>query len=254
MKTNMTLMQKLFHFMTCLFVTRNVFADEPAPTETQTTTPATTPTQPKADPKPSFNFEDAIQEARKQEREKLYPQIEKLKADRDRMVEANNQNLITIGEKDTRIRDLERDIKELNKKLEGKPDSAEITTLKNRVAELEGQIADAEKARKEEELKSYRVTKIASANGNIIDDLVSGNTTEEIDASFEKAVAKYNELASKFGSQITKPNSNYAPAPNINTQTIDAKEINMAELQMLDMSKPENRKKYAEARKKLGLA
>ena len=81
-----------------------VQAEEPQGDEQIEETPQVEET---STPQPTVNFEDLIANARKQEKDKLYPQIKKLEEEKKKLVEKNNQHLLTIGEKDARIKELE---------------------------------------------------------------------------------------------------------------------------------------------------
>ena len=238
----MSLMEKLISE-----VLRNVKADENVPPSGSNagdnTPPATPPAQ------PSINFETLIANARKEEKDKLYPEITKLKADVEKLVQKNNEYLLTIGQKDTEIAEIKKQVKALEKKLEGTPDSEEVKSLKSQVATLQAEKEQLVKEKDSVKLESYKTQKIAEAKGEIIPELVFGTTQEDIDKSFDVAVAKYKEIISKIQTPNTPPpNSNNIPPANPNlfqNSTITS----MSEEQIRGMDS----KAWAEMRKTLGL-
>ena len=76
-----------------------------------------------AEPKttPTINYEDLIAKARKEEKEKQYKAIEKLKTQANTLTEQHNNDLLKIA-------DLEKQLKDANDKLTtaGKGDSEEV--------------------------------------------------------------------------------------------------------------------------------
>ena len=98
----------------------------------------------------------------------------------------------------------------------------------------------------EYDLKFYREKKIQEANGKIIPELVSGNTEEEINASVEKSMARYNEIVGA----VTPPpvvNPKLNPANPSSTPLKTSSDAMKALLELDPLSK-----EYAEARKALG--
>ncbi len=99
-----------------------VYADEPTPAEPTPAEPA--PAEPQKTP---INYEDLISKARKEEKDKLYPQIESLKTQINSWTEKANTHLITIAEKDSEIAELKKQVETL-KNSKGDKDS-ELVTL-----------------------------------------------------------------------------------------------------------------------------
>lgn len=231
----------------------NVFADgDPEPNDGNS---------PVADPPvPPVNFEQLIQKAREEEKNKLYPQITKLKEENGNFVKTHNEDLIAIATKEKEIDNLKKEIETLKKQLDGNETEAikslkkdletaqnEIQTLKEsapNVDELKASIrAEIES---EYAVKFYREKKIQEANGKIIPELVSGNTEEEINDSYEKAVARYNEIVGSITPPpVTNPKVNPA---NPSSTPLKTNADAMKALLELDPLSPE----YKEARKALG--
>lgn len=253
MKTNKTLLEKVLKRLNMGM--RQSFADEEE---------SNTPSQPDGGEKdstlntpptqPSIDFESLIAKARKEEKEKLYPEITRLKEELEKKVARINELLLAIGEKDEIIAQKDKEIKELKNNYK-KSDSQEVKDLKIKITELENKLAEKEKEINTIKLASYRDKKIAEAGGEIIPELVTGNSEEEIDLAVEKAKERYREIVSKIASQQpTKPqNSNNIPPANPNTSTFINSQVSTQSLSGLNLMTPEGRAEYARIRKQLGL-
>ena len=237
--------------------TYNVFADEDP--NAGGDPKVGTPTQPVPSQTP-VNFEQLIAKAREEEKNKLYPTIEKLKAENSTYMQSHNDDLIAIATKDKEIERLNSEIKTLQSQIDGKESEAlkslkkelkaaqdELQTLKDsapNIDELRENIRNEIKA--EYDLKFYREKKIQEANGKIIPELVSGNTEEEINASVEKSMARYNEIV---GAVTPTPNVNPTLNP-ANPSGTPLKTTSDAMKTLLELDPLS--KEYAEARKALG--
>ena len=199
-----------------------VFAEEPQGTEpTEPQGNGTTEPQPQAN---TVNFEDLIAKARQQEKAKLYPQIQKLQEQNNALTEKNNTHLLTIGEKDARISELEKQL-------------ADIKANTVSREEIEAEI------RAEYDVKLYREQKLREVGDTVIPELITGTTIEEIDASIKVSQERYNQITSKFlgGVQV--------PVANVNTSSFQAKDLKIEDIANLDPRSPE----YAQLRARLGL-
>lgn len=199
----------------------------------------------------TINYEDLITRARKEEKSKLYPKISQLEKDNESLVQKNNTNLITIEEKEQKIKELEEQIKSSNQN-----DSEQVKDLKKIIKDLENKIKDLEDSKidvediektiKEQyDIKLYRLEKIHDEGNNIIPELVTGTTKEEIDASITASKARFSEIQEN----ILKTNKVTIPNVNIDTSKLNTKEISMEELSKMNVASPE----YKEMRAKLGL-
>lgn len=243
---------KLFNMRNVLR-TYNVFAEEQDPDGSTNPVPDSSQTAP-------VNFEQLIAKAREEEKNKLYPTIDKLKNENSTYVQTHNEDLIAIATRDKEIERLNNEIKTLQSQIDGKESEAlkslkrelkaaqdEVQTLKDsapNVEELKENIRAEIKS--EYDLKFYREKKIQEANGKIIPELVSGNTEEEIDASIEKSMARYNEIVGA----VTPPpvvNPKINPANPSSTPLKTTSDAMKALLELDPLSK-----EYAEARKALG--
>lgn len=255
--------KKLFN-MRNVVRTFNVFADgdpagggDPAGNGNPATPPVATPAGGTA----PVNFEHLIAKAREEEKNKLYPTIEKLKGENATLVQNHNDDLIAIATKDKEIERLKAEIQTLQSTADGNETEAikslkkelraaqtEIETLKSNTpneAELRASIRAELEA--EYEIKHYRETKIMEAQGKIIPELVSGNTKEEIDASVTASMERYNSIV---GSAVPTPPVNPTLNPaNPASQPLKTNAEGMKALLELDPTS----KEYREARKALGL-
>lgn len=209
----------------------------------------------------TVNFEDLISKARKEEKEKLYPQIETLKNKEKELIEKNNKHLLTIEEKDSEIKKLKEELEEVrNSKMETESETVkrlqkEIKELRdelenekqNKVDKTELENSIREELKEEYEVKLYRMEKINSPEyrDSIIPELVMGTSKEEIDASLELAKQRYDEIVNS----VIDKESVKLPSGNVNTSKFNTKEFTIEDIMSLDPRSEE----YAEFRKKMGL-
>ena len=116
---------------------------------------------------PTVNVEDLLAKVRAEEKGKLYPEIEKLKAEVAAKVERINGLLMSVAEKDEQIKatnkELENTKKELEKQKEegakSKVDSKELKELQDKLAQAEKELSDmkAEMAKVEAEKVALQV-------------------------------------------------------------------------------------------------
>ena len=220
---------------------------------------------------PTINYEDLISKARKEEKDKQYKTIEKLKGQIETLTKQHNEDLLKVGQ-------LEEDLKTANSKLQtaGQGDSEEIKTLKNEIKtlqedkkgleaqleniyndtvtreELENEIRTELEA--EYTTKTYRAEKMAELKDEIlVPELVIGNTIEEIDASIEVALEKSKSIREKLGIVDGQPKSPQGRTPktpsNPSMSRVQDSQFSMEYIAGLDVSSPE----YAEFRKQMGL-
>ncbi len=219
---------------------------------------------------PQTNFEDLIAKARKEEKEKQYKTIDKLKTQVSSLTDQHNDDLL-------RVADLEKQLKEANDKLTsaGSGDSEAVKTLKDTIKGLEQdketlskkvkEFEDKPPVSREEveadvrrqleaeyEVKTYRMTKMTELKDEIlVPELVFGNTVEEIDASIQKALERSNEIRKNLGITAgNKPNKRTPKSPsNPSVSGVQDTEVSMEKLATMDVRS----KEYAELRRQLGL-
>ena len=202
----------------------------------------------KDDPKPSgtVNFEDLIAKARKEERDKLYPELNKYK-------EKVNNLMLVIAERDSEIADLKKELEEVKKENGKLKKDLESGTKTNKtISELTATISVLERQLEELQakydadvtalkLEAFKKEKIAEAGGELIPELVTGNSEEEIIASIELAKQLYQEIIQKAVQNVQMP------AANPNQNVIQLKEKSIDEIASMTPQQ------WAEYRKQLGL-
>lgn len=224
---------------------------------------------------PAINYEDLIVKARREEKEKQYKTIERLKTQVNTLTEQHNNDLLVVA-------DLEKQLQTANEKLTtaGSGDSEEIKTLKETIKTLEGEKADLDKKvkdfeankpqsreeiekevraelEKEYEVKTYKATKLAEMKDQLlVPELVMGDTKEEIDTSLEAALARSEEIRKNLGITSTpsgsgkKSTEKRTPkSPSNPSGGSGSKEVSMERLATLSPKDPE----YAKLRQQLGL-
>lgn len=217
---------------------------------------------------PTINYEDLIAKARKEEKEKQYKTIEKLKTQINTLTEQHNTDLLKVAE-------LEKQLQEANAKLTtaGSGDSEEVKTLKETIKGLEKEKADLDKKvkefesttpvdrdevvaevkaelEKEYEVRTYKAEKMAELKNDIlVPELVFGNTKEEIDASIQSALERSNEIKKSLG-LTNKPDKRTPKSPaNPSVSKVQDNQVSLERLATLDVRSPE----YAQLRRDLGL-
>ena len=200
----------------------------------------------------NVDIQAELEKARKQERDKLHADMERLKNEIAEKAKTCNENYITISnlrkeletakksldEVDNRISKAKEDGKvEVSKDLEAV--KAELEEYKNKLAKAEKEFADYKVA---EETKAYRATKLTDIEEEF-KELVKGDTKEEIDASYEKVKSLQETVKEKYGK---KENQQKNTLPNPKQQNKTPKSLDDL-LKKFNSMTPEE---YAEARKK----
>lgn len=128
---------------------------------------------------------DFIQKVRKQEKDKLYTEIQK---------------------KDTKIKELEGEILLLNNRLKSSTETSinEQEELRTEVQRLSETVAELKKDIRRKELDLFKERALKEAGDELILDLVSGETEEEILSSIEVAKQRYQEIVEKAVSKKPK--------------------------------------------------
>ena len=218
----------------------------------------------------TVNYEQLIAQARREEKEKLYPQIEKLKAQAEVLTKQVNEALLAKGAVEKELADL--------KDSQKKGDSEEVTKLKAQVEALKSENEDLKKNTVSEEdlrkklegeyqVKLYAKDKLAENKDKILSvfaEKVVGNTKEEIDSAIEKAIESSNEIRKELGVEDKKDlkkkdknsegkkeskSQNNPPAPNPQGGEGEKGKFDLEYIQSLDPRSEE----YAKWRKSVGL-
>lgn len=200
----------------------------------------------------NVDIQAELEKARKQERDKLHADMERLKNEIADKAKICNENYITISnlrkeleiakksldEVDNRISKAKEDGKvEVSKELEAA--KAELEEYKNKLAKAEKEFADYKVA---EEIKAYKATKVTDIEEEF-KELVKGDTKEEIDASYEKVKALQETVKEKYGKKETQQKNTL---PNPKQQNKTPKSLDDL-LKKFNSMTPEE---YAEARKR----
>lgn len=228
------------------------------------------PNEPPKNEGNTMNFEQLIAQARREEKEKLYPQIEKLKAQAEVLTKQVNEALLAKGAVEKELADL--------KESQKKGDSEEVTKLKAQVEALKSENEDLKKNTVSEEdlrkkleeeyqVKLYAKDKLAENKDKILSvfaEKVVGNTKEEIDSAIEKAIASSDEIRKELGVEDKKESKkkdkdsegkkesksqNNPPAPNPQGGEGEKGKFDLEYIQSLDPRSEE----YAKWRKSVGL-
>lgn len=222
-------------------------------------------------PAPTVNYEDLIAKARKEEKDKQYKTIEKLKSQISALTEQHNTDLLAKA-------DLEKKLKEAQDKLKtsGAGDSEEVKTLKSTIAQLEkdketlekkvkefednkpASREDIEKEIREQLDKEYTVkahkTQILAEHKDdlLLPELVFGDTVEELDKNLEAALTRSKEIREKLGvSEGVKPKNKRTPK-NPTNPTMSGAQDNEYDINYIASLDPAS-EEYKEFRRKQGL-
>ena len=231
---------------------RNVLAEEPVPPQ-QTQT---------------VSYEQLIARARQEEKDKLYPQLQAEKDKVKELIQKNNELLVKMGSLQNEYDVVKAQLDDL-KNNQGVNENAEITKLKAELDKVkkeykefkEGTVDEATlrqqveaEVKQQYEVEMYKVEKLNSDEfkGQIIPELVSGDTKEAIDESLAKSKARYEELIGVNKNQQQQQGQQLGAVPtmpvgNPNTQSFISATISAEEIQRMTPAQ------WAEYRTKLGL-
>lgn len=160
--------------------------------------------------RPVINYEQLIAQARKEEKDKLYPRIKQLEDDNRKHIQIENDNFIKIGDLTQMVNTLSA---ELAKYKSGEVPSKDIEDLKAKVEALEKENAELKEKsvdeislratiEKEYEIKSYLAEQKMANKDKIISsflDKVQGTTKEEIDNSIQSAIEESLNIKKELG-------------------------------------------------------
>lgn len=184
--------------------------------------PVNTDTKPTEKMYTKTELEEFLTKARSDEKSKVYGEVEKLekelKETKDSMTEIQTkyEQLETLlSEKDESIKSLEdkslTDTERLEKRM--KEDMgilrAENEVLSKSVDDLKGVIES-------KDLELYKEKAIAAAGDEIIPEMVSGKTEEEVNASIEKAKLAYADVKVKASKTLLKDTTDNSSGKPIN--------------------------------------
>lgn len=249
MKKNCVLIAgiKSYLLKSALNFIKPVFADEPK----------------EGDKQPPINYEQLIAQARKEEKDKLYPQIEKLKKENSDMVTKLNDALLSCANLQKKVEELSKqsgnsaEIEEELKKAKAQVEvlETENTKLKEQVEKAPKEDEIVKRLKDEYEVKDYLRQSLAEHGKDILKVFqsdVKGNTKEEVDASIQDAIKRSEEVREEVGvkkekdkktepTKVKRP-KNVTPPDYSNFEEIDPEYV-----RSLDPSSEE----YKEFRKKV---
>lgn len=189
-----------------------------------------------------FYTEEDLARVRSQEKEKLYPQIEKLKEELDSLKKEREAEALRLAEEDAKKAALEKEALEADmdvRQLLQKKEADWQEQLERERQERERAFALLERERNFADLQSYRQNRLDEERDNIIPellDLVSGNTKEEVETSIEglkersarilesAQSAMQNARKEMTGTRITAPSAGPLET-NSDQRTLTAEEI-----------------------------
>lgn len=160
---------------------------------------------------PQINYEQLIAQARKEEKDKLYPRIKKLEEDNAKLVSTSNDNLIKIGDLMQTVSKLKAELEKYEsgngeKSEEVKNLETTIATLTAENERLKNETPNEEEIRKqieqEYEVKLYLTEQTNANKDEILSSFmpeVQGKTKEEIDESIAKAKEKSLAIKKELG-------------------------------------------------------
>lgn len=146
-----------------------------------------------------------LENARQQEKNKLYKTIE----DKDNTIKQLNDSITDLQ---NQLKSKEETTVEHEKEL--------LSTIQALKETQEKMMKDMENEKEQARLakvQAYKTSKIAEAKGEIIEALVVGTTEEEIDTALEVAKAEYLKIVAPLRQQVEelgKPNPANAPKPS----------------------------------------
>lgn len=159
----------------------------------------------------------AIEAARKEEKDKLYAQLNALKEKetgksaelellKQKHKEAQEQLAKLKAEGDNKGKTAEERIKDMEAKYEADKKAMMEDLAKEKVA--------LQEILKKEQMLAFRERRIRETGGNLILELVTGNTEAEIEESIVKAKVSYEQMRKKVEEEIkAKLGASPAPAP-----------------------------------------
>lgn len=234
---------------------RTALADEGQ--QTEPTTPVATP-EPTQTQQQTINYEQLISQARQEEKAKLYPEITKLKAEKEAQLKRINELIIQVAEKDELIKQKDSEVKNATSK---KVDSEEVKALKLKVEELTTSLALKVSELDEIKLTTYKESKIREVGSELVPELVRGTTAEEIDSSIVVAQQAYQAIMAKVQT-ATPPQAQSQVMPQVNpTMPVVNPTVNPVQTTGMDISSlsgtslfdSNGREQYNQLRKQLGL-
>lgn len=215
-------------------------------------------------PEPMVNYEQLIAQARKEEKDKLYPRLKKAEDENKELTSKLNNALLKVAA-------LQEELEKSKSK-----DSEEVVTLRNQVEDLNKEVKTlresavdeaALRSKIEQEMKSkmevdrYALEQLEANKGSILSTLhstITGKTKEEIDAAVTAAKEKTSAIKKELGiedgdtkSSKSKRDTSKRSTPPVSVPSFESgdEDFDPDYIRNLDPRSEE----YKEFRKKLGL-
>lgn len=210
-----------------------------------------------------FSIED-IAKARTDEKNKLYPQIEKLKAEVVKLSDKLSASTLSDTDKDKVIKESELKIAELEAKVTKLEEKGVDSKVREKlVKELQAKLDEALQLLGDKEaevaqikISAYKADKVKDLDDSVID-LVTGNTEADIDASIEKAKAIFEKISAKFADKkVDIPAQQKSTLPKVNLSAINEstfKDVKPEDIMTLDVTTKEGRKAWQEMKARMGM-
>lgn len=216
----------------------------------------------------TINYEDLIAKARQEEKKKQYKTIEKLKAEKETLIQQHNTDLLEKAELEKKLKEAETLVSKA-----GKNDPEAVTALRTEIANLttanktlEAKVTELESKKPvsreeverevreelqaEYEVRAYKAEKLAELKDDIlVPELVMGSTKEEIDATITSALERSKTIKESLGVSGDKKKRTPKSPTNPTVEGIQDKKYSLDYLASLDPAS----KEYLEVRKNLGL-
>jgi len=145
-----------------------------------------------------------IEAARKDEKEKLYPQIKKLAEENDKKsseLQTLQEQLANVSSKFTKISEAFVDKPEPTPEEKARATFDDIQKMRE---DLLNQKAAFEQEIKQAKLDLFKEKKMAEYGNELIAELVVGNSEAEIEASVQKANETYTKMKEKFAQELAQ--------------------------------------------------
>lgn len=207
------------------------------------------PKEEKAQPKKDTSketFSDVIERIRKEEKDKLYANQEKLRKEIETEKEAKRKAVEIAKEKETTIKELTEENAKLKEQLEKGINESDLyienVTLKEKIEKME---KSHKKTLHKIELDTFKQRELEKYGDQIIPELVEGNTKEELEKSMKASHDRFLEIAGPTQEEDT------TEIPDIDTGVDISNKLSLHETtkDIGSMTMEE----YKEYRKQLGL-
>ena len=163
--------------------------------------------------KPDSRNPDPIAKARQEEKDKLYPRISELENQIKTLEKGNGDLKVEVASLTSELEGVRQSMSDTNSE---KNDAEEaITSLKIEFdTKLDAAKQELDKRLRDKDLELYREKKLRESGDQIISELVTGTSEEEIDKSVEMSMNKFKEILEKGKSGLDpKPAPPAPPAP-----------------------------------------